>query len=204
MQYEKIDICYDVFKAKKLAKSSKSYAMLPLYAGLIKTGSPLSKIVLIGMTHRVDAVGMMPWTDELVDEIADFAQCSHNEVHGELESLCHYGILKVHILVDGLWVSLPAYEDMSGEIPTPTIPMAEMTQTCSPSLRRRVYRAFTVCEYCGADPEYPTVDRIIPGAKGGRYSAENVTLCCQPCNSRKGPREFIGPVRSLAVMEFMK
>ena len=32
------------------------------------------------------------------------------------------------------------------------------------------------------------VDRIIPGAHGGRYEPGNVQLLCGPCNQRKGAR----------------
>lgn len=65
------------------------------------------------------------------------------------------------------------------------------------------------CEYCGrAEPANPTiqqimnVDRIMPGAEGGRYVPANVTCACRSCNSQKRDRrEFCGPVRTLAIME---
>ena len=77
---------------------------------------------------------------------------------------------------------------------------------CSPSFRRRVIAAFSgVCEFCGAKtgsfPHWATVDRIVPRTKGGLYMPNNVTLACLMCNSNKADGEFIGPLRSLQVME---
>lgn len=31
-----------------------------------------------------------------------------------------------------------------------------------------------------------TVDRIVPGCKGGRYTRDNIQPACGPCNSRQG------------------
>lgn len=70
------------------------------------------------------------------------------------------------------------------------------------ALRRRVVVSFGVCEYCGCTPRHAlTIDRIIPGARGGTYVADNITGACAPCNTMKRDRDFIGPVRSLADME---
>lgn len=43
----------------------------------------------------------------------------------------------------------------------------------------------TRCYACGAllDIDTVTVDRIIPGAKGGRYVDENCRPACSPCNT---------------------
>jgi len=82
---------------------------------------------------------------------------------------------------------------------------------CKPAFRQRVRNAFgDRCEYCGyvysAEKMYPwmTVDCIVPKAAGGKYLPDNVTLACLFCNSHKGAGEFVGPVRSLAVMEAHK
>lgn len=78
------------------------------------------------------------------------------------------------------------------------------------AFKERVRLAFDrVCEYCGAaEPPDPTiqqimnVDRIVPGAHGGRYLPINVTCACRSCNSKKRDRlSFCGPVRTLAIME---
>lgn len=46
------------------------------------------------------------------------------------------------------------------------------------------------CKGCGEhfQPQHLTLDRIIPGAKGGTYHKENVQLLCHSCNSIKGDR----------------
>ena len=46
------------------------------------------------------------------------------------------------------------------------------------------------CKGCGEHfpPQNLTLDRIIPGAKGGTYHAPNVQLMCSRCNSIKGDR----------------
>ncbi len=73
-------------------------------------------------------------------------------------------------------------------------------KACSKSIRRRVRAAFDCCEYCG-DASSATVDRIVPRLQGGTYDPSNITRACLMCNSNKGANEFIGPVRSLQVME---
>ncbi|MFA5582483.1 MAG: HNH endonuclease [Paracoccaceae bacterium] len=41
------------------------------------------------------------------------------------------------------------------------------------------------CQYCGARGDL-TFDHVIPRARGGRTSWENVVAACAPCNLRKG------------------
>ncbi|MGG7646263.1 HNH endonuclease [Rhodovulum sp. YNF3179] len=43
------------------------------------------------------------------------------------------------------------------------------------------------CQYCGARGEL-TFDHVIPRARGGRTSWENVVAACAPCNLKKGSR----------------
>lgn len=44
------------------------------------------------------------------------------------------------------------------------------------------------CYRCGEllDEESLTVDRIIPGARGGRYTRNNIRPACAKCNSETG------------------
>lgn len=44
------------------------------------------------------------------------------------------------------------------------------------------------CYRCGATltDETITVDRIVPGVAGGRYTRENIRPACGPCNSETG------------------
>ncbi len=41
------------------------------------------------------------------------------------------------------------------------------------------------CQYCGDDQEL-TFDHVIPRARGGRTTWENVVAACSPCNLTKG------------------
>ena len=43
------------------------------------------------------------------------------------------------------------------------------------------------CQYCGATTDL-TFDHVIPRARGGRTTWENITTACSPCNLRKGGR----------------
>jgi len=43
------------------------------------------------------------------------------------------------------------------------------------------------CQYCGAREEL-TFDHVIPRAKGGNTTWENVVAACSPCNLRKADR----------------
>ena len=42
------------------------------------------------------------------------------------------------------------------------------------------------CQYCRAPAE--SLDHVIPKARGGEHSWENVVACCRRCNIRKGSR----------------
>ena len=43
------------------------------------------------------------------------------------------------------------------------------------------------CQYC-CDPSELTFDHVVPRAKGGRTTWENVATACAPCNLKKGGR----------------
>ena len=73
------------------------------------------------------------------------------------------------------------------------------------AMRRRIEESFCVCEYCGLAPWAGiTIDRIVPGARGGRYDPDNMTGACIRCNTQKCAKDFVGPVRSLADMEVQR
>jgi 5-methylcytosine-specific restriction endonuclease McrA len=55
--------------------------------------------------------------------------------------------------------------------------------------RRAVFaRDRWTCQYCGHERGNLTVDHVIPRAKGGDSTWENIVTCCAPCNRRKGDR----------------
>ena len=47
--------------------------------------------------------------------------------------------------------------------------------------------AIGVCYYCGSifEPRDLTMDHIVPLARGGRSTKENLVTCCKDCNNRK-------------------
>lgn len=45
------------------------------------------------------------------------------------------------------------------------------------------------CQYCGATGDM-TFDHVVPRARGGRTTWENVVAACGPCNLRKGSRSL--------------
>lgn len=47
------------------------------------------------------------------------------------------------------------------------------------------------CQYCGSHGEM-TFDHVIPRARGGRTTWENVVAACSPCNLRKGSKTVAG------------
>ena len=65
------------------------------------------------------------------------------------------------------------------------------------SVGKLIERDGLICYLCGKTldfndrrwgnlgPDYPTIDHVIPLAKGGRHSWENVRLCCGLCNTTK-------------------
>jgi len=90
-------------------------------------------------------------------------------------------------------------------LPEPT-EQSKRSPQCPVALRRAVLYVFDGrCEYCGQtgtrelgpDDKPWHVDRVVPGARGGVYSPDNVTLSCRGCNIRKKDRSAQGPVRTL-------
>lgn len=63
-----------------------------------------------------------------------------------------------------------------------------------PPAKRPAFTRFNVflrdsfeCQYCGSDDEL-TFDHLIPRARGGRTTWDNVVTACAPCNLAKGQR----------------
>jgi 5-methylcytosine-specific restriction endonuclease McrA len=44
------------------------------------------------------------------------------------------------------------------------------------------------CQYCGSQDRHLTVDHIVPRAKGGGNTWENLVAACKRCNNHKGGR----------------
>jgi hypothetical protein len=70
-------------------------------------------------------------------------------------------------------------------------PRRSVTRTKRKSKREKVWeRDKGICQLCAqAVPlKRMTLDRVIPGAKGGKYTEENCQTACGPCNNRKGDK----------------
>ena len=62
-----------------------------------------------------------------------------------------------------------------------------------------IERDGAVCVWCGRAPwrNDLTAEHIVPRARGGRTSPENLTVACRICNKRRGTRPVVAFVRSL-------
>lgn len=81
-----------------------------------------------------------------------------------------------------------------------TVPWIILLQNCSPKSRRTLAPRFSrqnvylrdgySCQYCGwmGPLHHLTLDHLVPCAKGGKTSWDNVVTACRPCNHRKGAR----------------
>jgi 5-methylcytosine-specific restriction endonuclease McrA len=65
-----------------------------------------------------------------------------------------------------------------------TVPYKRVVLTRKNVLRRDLYR----CGYCGRGDLPLTIDHILPKAKGGEDSWENLVSACTVCNNKKGDR----------------
>jgi 5-methylcytosine-specific restriction endonuclease McrA len=65
-----------------------------------------------------------------------------------------------------------------------TVPYKKVVLTRKNILRRDAYK----CAYCGRSDLPLTIDHVIPKAKGGHDSWENLVCACTNCNNMKGGR----------------
>ncbi len=156
----------------------------------------IEKNALIGFAHVMDHHEQVPDDDNFMQKIGDYCGVCKDEALLYICQLANYKILDLKEIDGVLTFSISQFFYDA----KPLIRGGE----CSQSLRRRVYRAFSSCEYCGGENIDPSIDRIIPGILGGAYVPDNVTLSCRSCNTKKKDRDYIGPVRSLAIMEARK
>jgi len=64
------------------------------------------------------------------------------------------------------------------------VPYKKVVLTRKNILRRDAYK----CAYCGRSDLQLTIDHIVPKARGGDDSWENLISACTRCNNRKGDR----------------
>lgn len=53
------------------------------------------------------------------------------------------------------------------------------------------------CAYCGKNSQKLTQDHVVPVSKGGGYTIDNIVPACRSCNSKKGNRKPLKPVKLL-------
>lgn len=57
------------------------------------------------------------------------------------------------------------------------------------SIKKRIFaRDNSTCQYCGARPEKPECDHVLPVSKGGGHEDSNLVTSCRPCNRAKGSK----------------
>lgn len=101
-------------------------------------------------------------------------------VHGELAEIIEY--------VEGKTIRSPSTEFLFPKViklyKDVVVTYRTRVPACSKKgvLRRDNFK----CVYC--DRAANTVDHIIPRAKGGPSTWENLAACCQPCNNKKGDK----------------
>lgn len=78
------------------------------------------------------------------------------------------------------------------------VPYKKVVLTRKNILRRDGYK----CAYCGRGDLTLTIDHIIPKARGGDESWENLVSACTKCNNRKGDRTPSEAGLSLLVRPF--
>ena len=66
-----------------------------------------------------------------------------------------------------------------------------VVQNCNPAFTRfnLFLRDEFTCQYCGSKGDM-TFDHVVPRARGGRTTWENVVASCSPCNLHKGSRSL--------------
>jgi 5-methylcytosine-specific restriction endonuclease McrA len=65
------------------------------------------------------------------------------------------------------------------------------------TLQAIIERDGTACVWCGREPWRTdmTAEHVYPRSRGGRSSAENLTIACRSCNRRRGTRPVVAFVR---------
>ena len=114
------------------------------------------------------------------------------------EAITYLWLDKVHVLE---WYDDWIVRSESWETRVPAVIMLK------DMLKRRRHPRFTKfnlylrdeasCQYCSTPLQRNqiTLDHVQPVSKGGKTSWENIVLACGPCNSRKGNRTDIKPLK---------
>lgn len=153
--------------------------------------TPQEKLVLLVMADHADERGGSVFPS--VARIMQMSGLSERVVQRTTGGLIEVGLIEVvraaqpgrpteyRILIEGV-------ERMPLRTPRPVV------ESCPRWLRSLVKEAFALtCAYCervgtetlGPDGALWTIDRLVPGSKGGHYVPANVALACRSCNGSK-------------------
>ena len=114
------------------------------------------------------------------------------------EAITYMWLDKVHVLE---WYDDWVVSSASWETRVPAVIMLKdmMRRKRKPRFSRyNLYlRDMFTCQFCNT--QFPqsqlTLDHVTPLSKGGRTTWENIVAACGPCNSRKGNKTHIKPLR---------
>lgn len=122
--------------------------------------------------HSDVAPAQWPTLDELVDQMG----CAPRRILDALYTMSPKGVF-THPFLDG---ALTVLGGAPQQAPTKKKVGAKLRRSV---LERDGYR----CLFCGSTTRL-TMDHVIPEAKGGPTTFENLQVLCGSCNSRKGVR----------------
>lgn len=148
------------------------------------------------------------WGDSIfpaLETLAEKSGMSEDTIKRGLAKLIELGVIER--IAHSTPVS-PAFYRILG-VPEPK--KVEKEPNCPAPLRRAAIYLFDArCEYCrrrgtkelGPDGSPWTIDRVVPGMRGGTYSPDNVALACRFCNMKK--RTQPAPVGTRTVADIRK
>ena len=103
-------------------------------------------------------------------------------------TMVHAGLAVVHEAVEGKTINSPTAQFVFPKVirllKYVYVKYRSRVPACSKKgvLKRDNWK----CVYC--DRAATTVDHVVPRAKGGKSTWENLAACCQPCNNRKADK----------------
>ena len=160
-------------------------------------GDPVAKLAWIYIVHNAsidDAPNGMGWIEFETAAVAQFCQCSEEQVVEAMASLVRLGRLGLvrwkgwgeGRLHDEAWadVNLPISQLHPEQRKRIKASPDEIDRMASAQDHRCVTCGIT--QYGGADVWH--VDHIIPRSRGGADVASNCQVLCASCNSRKGAK----------------
>jgi len=147
------------------------------------------------------------WGDSIfptLETLAEKSGMSEDTIKRALRKLIDRGV------VERIAMSTPVSPAFYRILGVPEPKKFEKEPTCPPSLRRAAIYLFAArCEYCGQlgtkdlGPDHKpwTIDRVVPGKRGGVYSPDNVALACRFCNTKKRANPAPEGTRTLADLQ---